>query len=183
MSKRRGVGGLVYLVFIGAGLIGFGAWMALAEIGAPVPDLERGWPAFQIWGGLAFWLGYLLNRRAFGLALPGTLAVLTGIFFLPFSFGVIDWSEMEQWWPVFPLILGLSFVAMWVAAGLRYWGLLIPAGIFVSAGLIALPITATPFGSVVEIVGWPVAILAVGATLTLIAMLVAVVRTIRLVAR
>jgi hypothetical protein len=182
MGRRGGFGGLAYLVFVGAGLIGFGAWMALAEIGAPVPDLEQGWPAFPIYAGLAFWLGWLLDRRAFGLVLPGTLAILTGAFFLPFSFGLLDWSAMERYWPVFPLIVGLAFVAMWIAARLRYWGLLIPAGIFLSAGIIALPITATPFGSVVEIVGWPVAILAVGATVTLIAMLVVVVRTLRRVA-
>jgi hypothetical protein len=184
MSRNRArFGGLIYLVFIGAGLIGFGLWMALREMGAPVPGLEQGWPAFPVWAGLAFWLGFVLNRRAFGLVLPGTIAILLGIFFFPFSFGVLDWSAMEQYWPVFPMIVGLAFVAMWAAARFRYWGVLIPAGILIGAGLIALPITATPFGSLVEIVGWPVAILAAGASLTLLAGLLAVVKTLRTVAR
>ena len=63
---------------------------------------------------------------------------------------------------------GLSFVAMWLAAFGRYLGLLVPAFLGISVGVVGLAFTLTPFGGLVERIGWPVALLAVGASLILL---------------
>ena len=166
-AKGR-VGGCLYLFLIGGFLLLLGAWFALAEAGFGVPSIEAAWPVFPLFGGCCFLLGYLLERRNFGLVLPGSMAAMVGLFFFPFSFGVLQWSAMETLWPVFPLIGGLSFVAMWLAAFGRYIGLLIPAFLGISVGVVGLAFTLTPFGGLVERIGWPVAFLAVGASLLLL---------------
>jgi hypothetical protein len=88
---------------------------------------------------------------------------------------------MAYLWPVFPLIVGFAFVAMWLASLMRFWGLLVPAFLGISTGILGLSLTVTPLGKVVGMVGWPVVFLAAGASLVLVTMLTVVLRTLRLV--
>jgi hypothetical protein len=70
---------------------------------------------------------------------------------------------------------------MWLASLLRFWGLLVPAFLGISTGVLGLSLTVTPLGRVVGMVGWPVVFLASGASLVLVTMLTFLVRTLRLV--
>jgi hypothetical protein len=143
-------------------LVWIGVYFALAQLGVDVPGIEQVWPILPVIGGLFFYLGFLVNPRAYGLVFPGTLFFLCGLFFLPFSLGLLEWESMERLWPVFPLIMGLAFVALWMANLGRVLGLLIPAGLFLSAGMVGLALTLTPLSGVVQTIGWPIALLAAG---------------------
>ncbi len=165
--KRR-FGGCIYLFLVGGFLMLMGGWFALGEVGANLPGIEQTWPVFPLFGSVCFLVGYLLERKNYGLVLPGVAAGLVALFFFPFSLGWWSWDRMDVLWPVFPLIGGLAFIAMWVAAGLRYGGLLVPAFLGIGTGLIGLAMTLTPFKNVITAVGWPIAFLAAGATLLLL---------------
>lgn len=178
--RRSRIAGLLFPLAIGFALLWAGIWFALRSAGLPLPGIDQMWPMFPIFGGLLFYLGFLVGPRAYGVVMPGTLFFLTGLFFLPFSFGLLDWTQMEELWPVFPMILGLAFVALFLASLGRYPGLLIPAGLFVSAGVVGLSLTVTPLGSLVGVVGWPVAFLAGGATLVLFTLAAIATRVLRL---
>lgn len=165
---KKQFGGCVFLFLVGGFLIALGGWFALGELGAGLPGIEQMWPVFPLFGSACFLVGFLLGPKNYGLVLPGTAAGLVALFFFPFSLGVWSWDRMDVLWPVFPLIGGLSFVAMWIAAGLRYSGLLVPAFLGIGTGVVGLGMTLTPLSGVVASIGWPVAFLAIGATLLLL---------------
>jgi hypothetical protein len=94
---------------------------------------------------------------------PGTFGLLLGSFFFLFSFGVFEWEQMSELWPVFPLIAGLAFLATWIAGGLRDTGLLVPAVIAITLGTVGLgfelgAIDARTIGTL-----WPLALVVLGA--------------------
>ncbi len=180
-STIRGkVGGFLYLVVIGVSLLIAGMYSALIAVGLKLPSADQLWPIFPIWGGSLFVLGYMLNTRNFGLVLPGSAAIMTGLFFLPFSIGFWSWDLMQRLWPVFPLIGGLAFFVMWLAAFAKHAGLLVPAGLGIATGIVGLSFTMTPLSELVTTIGWPVFVLAAGSILVLTAILTAVLKSVRL---
>lgn len=178
--NRPRLAALLFPLFLGGSLLLLGAWFALRQVGAPLPGIEAMWPVFPTLVGAAFLLGFLLQPRNYGLVLPGTIILLVGLFFFAFTLGPLDWHQMKELWPIFPLIVGLSFVAMWVASLFRYWGLLVPGFLGIATGMLGLSLTVTPLGEVVGMVGWPVVFLASGASLVLVATLTFVLRALRL---
>ena len=77
---------------------------------------------------------------------------------------------MARYWPVFPLILGAAFMALYLAGGMREQALLIPAFISGGAGLFSLPFTlgvmrGTVLRQVLQF--WPLLLLLVGLMLLL----------------
>lgn len=134
----------VNAIIWGLVLIGVGGWFLLQTLGFPMPGMGRLWPIFPTLVGAGFFVGWLFNahkRDAFGLAIPGTINLLVGLFFFGFTFGIFSWGDMAYLWPVFPLIVGLSFFVAWVFSLFREWGLLIPAGIVGAVGVIGLAFT------------------------------------------
>ena len=93
------------------------------------------WPVFLLAGGAAFFVGYLLNRDHYGLLMPGSILTVIGLLFLYCS--VDGWCHMENLWPLFILAPAAGFVAMYFG-GIREKGLLIPAGILFTIGLLFL---------------------------------------------
>ena len=179
-TLRGKMGGLLYLTVIGASLLAAGLYATLVAVGVPLPQADQLWPVFPIWGGSLFLLGYALNTRHFGLVLPGAAAVMVGIFFFPFAFGLWSWDLMERLWPIFPLIGGLAFFAMWLAAFAKHAGLLVPAGLGIATGIVGLSFTLTPLSQLVATIGWPVFVLAAGSILVLTALLTALLKSFRL---
>jgi hypothetical protein len=107
------------------------------------------WPSIIILGGLFFWIGWLTNRREFGLLMPGTILIVYGAMFQYSAWS--SWYSMDDLWPGFLLGPGLGFVFMYLF-GNRERGLLIPA--FILVGL-----------SVIFWIGssaWPLILIAVG---------------------
>lgn len=111
------------------------------------------WPAFPLAVGLAFWIGYFLDRKNYGLVMPGTILIFISLLFFYCNF--TGWGKMETLWPIFILTPAAGFIALYFL-GPREAGLLIPAGILSVVGIIFLFFSAG-FGD-----WWPVFLIAAG---------------------
>src|SRR3989304_4803241 len=123
-------------------LILFGAWLLAQNLGVPLPGLDMLWPALP----LLFGLGLLLQF---------------------FPLGRLRWGDMDRYWPVFVLIGGLAFLAQWLVNPAQR-GLLIPAGLGLLVGLVAITFTlnlASPalIQQVTKL--WPLALIVLGLSL------------------
>jgi glucose uptake protein GlcU len=72
---------------------------------------EDVWPLFPLLGGI-FFLKLSSTRRDSEIVFIGMAMLLLGVFFLCFTFGMLDWENMQTLWPTFPLIGGASFIAV-----------------------------------------------------------------------
>ncbi|MBN2365627.1 MAG: hypothetical protein EH225_06510 [Calditrichaeota bacterium] len=96
-------------------------------------DWNELWPLVMIAGGLFFWIGWLSNRREFGLLMPGTILMVYG---LMFQYSALHgWYYMDELWPGFLLGPGLGFFFMYLL-GNREKGLLITACILIALSVI-----------------------------------------------
>jgi hypothetical protein len=125
-------------LWTGLGLIGLGVAMVLAQF----VGWDRVWPLFPLLGGLAFLVGYVASGfRESGLVFVGVLATLIGLFFFGFSLGFWQWDDMGRLWPVFPLVAGVAFIALFVAERARDAGTLGVGCAAVVVGLVGLAVT------------------------------------------
>lgn len=123
MTRPRGGG----RVFGGLILILVGLWFLLDNLGYDLPGLEDLWPLFPLVTGLALIASFLMNRdKDPGVLVPGCGGFLVGAFFLAFTVGPLHWDDMSLWWPVFPIIGGVTFLAVFALARERNAGLLVP---------------------------------------------------------
>lgn len=168
MSSPSSKSDRVNAIIWGLVLIGVGGWFLLQTLGFPVPGMGKLWPIFPTLVGAGFFVGWLFNARkrdAFGLAIPGTINLLVGLFFFAFTMGLFSWGDMAYLWPVFPLIVGLSFFVAWVFSLFREWGLLIPAGIVGAVGVIGLAFTVGHLDNAylrLLFNAWPVLLIVIG---------------------
>lgn len=72
---------------------------------------EDVWPLFPLLGGI-FFLKLSSARKDSEIVFIGMALLLLGVFFLCFTFGVLEWDNMHTLWPTFPLIGGVSFLAV-----------------------------------------------------------------------
>jgi hypothetical protein len=123
-------------------LIALGGWIILSSLGVPLPGLGQIWPVLLIVFGLAMLVQSTGGSpRDEGLITVGTGALLTGGFLFLFTLGVLRWSALAVYWPVFPIIGGLSFFALYLRGGMRDSGLLPPAFAIGGVGVVAFPFT------------------------------------------
>ena len=150
------------------GLILFGSWMLAVTFGVPLVGFSQIWPVIPILFGLASLAQCLSGpRKQSGLIFLGVLALLTGIFLSLFTFqiGRLTWPDMANYWPIFPLIVGIAFMALYLTDGMRQEALLVPTFITGGAGVLALPFTlgvirGAVFNQAVRL--WPLLLLLVG---------------------
>lgn len=149
-------------------LIAAGVWFLLDALGIPVPGMHALWPIFPTVVGLGFFAGWLFSSdkaAAYGLAIPGTINLLVGLFFFSFTLGFFEWGDMAFLWPVFPLIVGVAFIVAWAFSLFKEWGLLIPGGITGTVGLVGLAFTlGRADNAYLNLLakGWPVLIILSG---------------------
>ena len=86
--------------------------------------------AFGVW-----FIYKLLVRGQRGAAFPAAFFTLLGLFFLLRRHSHLFWRlyDVEEFWPVFLLILGLAFLVQFIVRP-KDWGLLIPSVIFLAIG-------------------------------------------------
>jgi hypothetical protein len=111
------------------------------------------WPLLMILGGGLFWIGWILNRKDYGLLMPGTILIVYG---LMFQYNTIyGWYYMEELWPGFLLGPGLGFYMMYLL-GNRERGLLIPGTILTALSILFF------MGSHTFRYFWPLLLIGVG---------------------
>ena len=156
-SKSSVVGGVVLILL---GLIFF-----VAEQGMFGLDWGSIWPLFPMALGVGLLAMAVVadNPRArAGLVLPGTIALLLGAFFMATTTGILSWSDQGTLWPVYPLIVGVSFLTAYLASGFAQIGYLIPGVILSLVGLVFLGITWA--GVSYDYIGkiWPIFLILAG---------------------
>lgn len=147
-------------VWTGIVLIGLGVILAIAQLGG----WDKIWPIFPLFVGVALLVSYGLGRfRDGGLAFLGTAATLIGLFFFGFTLGFWEWGDMENLWPVFPIIGGLAFIVLFFAERRtgRDWGVL---GVGLAAIIVGVIAIAAKQGMLPEDIWkyWPVLLIMVG---------------------
>jgi hypothetical protein len=155
--RQRGsiIGGLL--------LMAVGGWFLAARLGYHLPGLDTLWPIFPTLAGLAFIISFLTGReREPGILVPGVGAFLSGLFFLLFTVGPLRWSDMSDWWPIFPLIGAVAFLAVWAGTRPRDHSLLVPAGLGAGVGVAGLLVTVAGLRLRLLWQAWPVALILVG---------------------
>jgi len=131
-------------IIVGIGLITIGVWIVTIQLGVRLAGIRYMWPALVAILGLAFITQYLFQKRKQGgLIFLGVAGLLIGVFLNLFTMrvGGLTWADMARFWPIIPLCLGLAFLILYLAEGMRQQSLLIPTYIIGGLGLFALPIT------------------------------------------
>lgn len=145
-------------VWLGLTFVGLGVMLLLAQwLG-----WGRLWPLFPLLGGLSFLVAYVLGGfRDAGLVFIGIAASLVGFFFLGFTLGYWEWGEMGRLWPVFPLIGGVAFCALFLAERPRDLGTLAVGVAALVVGIVGLGVTFGMLGKeVVKL--WPLLLILMG---------------------
>ena len=157
-SSKRGLGMLGGIVLILVGL-----WFLLDRLGLDLPGIGELWPLFPLLGGLALIAGYVLGRETdSGVLVPGVGGLLGGLFFLMITMGPLRWADLNHLWPVFPLIGGVTFGAVWVASGRRDAGVLGPAVLGIVVGVTGLLFTHHVIRYPLFSTLWPLAVIGLG---------------------
>ncbi|MBN1136052.1 MAG: hypothetical protein JXM73_05680 [Anaerolineae bacterium] len=152
MNSRSGT------VWAGLGLIGLG----IAFLAAMAFGWDRFWPVFPLLGGLAFLAAFVgSGLKDSGFVWIGVAATLVGLFFFGFTLGVWEWEEMRELWPIFPLIAGVAFIALFLAERARDWGTLGVGLAGIIVGIVGLAYTKGGLESDIWKY-WPALIILVG---------------------
>ena len=156
-SNGTMVAGIILIVL---GLVFFVATQGMFNF-----DWGNIWPIFPMLVGagiiaMAFTADSTGGRV--GAVIGGTIPLLVGAFFFAITMGAFEWGDMGALWPVFPIIVGLAFVAGYFAGDREQPGLLWSAAIIGGIGLLFLFITTTSVGYGILAQLWPLALIAVG---------------------
>ncbi len=145
-------------VWAGLGLIGLGIAFVIAQL----IGWDRIWPLFPMLGGLSFLAWYVFTGfKDAGLVFVGIAGLLGGLFFFGFTLGIWEWDQMRDLWPVFPLIGGVAFVALFFAERARDMGTL---GVGCAALIVGAVGLAFTFGLVSREIWrlWPLLLILMG---------------------
>jgi hypothetical protein len=133
-------------------------------------DLDWGtiWPVFPMLAGsvlIFFGLMSQVKQVRTWMVFAGTIPLLVGLFFFLINTGVLEPGSSGRMWPVFPMIVGLAFLAAFFASGMVYKALLFPAVALLGVAVIFLWIlwSGTSFTYVGRL--WPLALIVVGVAL------------------
>ena len=118
---------------LGLGLIFLGVVFLLENLTVIRFNFFQIWPVFVILGGVGFLLGFFINKKNYGLVMPGIILIIYGSLFMYCN--IMGWEYMQSLWPVFLLGPGLGFFVLYFA-GQQDKGLLLPGGILTVLGLL-----------------------------------------------
>lgn len=116
------------------------------------------WPVLMLAPGILFFLGFLADRKSYGLLMPGAILTTYGLVF--FYCTISGWSSMQVLWPFYLVGPGIGFFLMY-HFGRKETALLVPGTILTLLGLIFI-LRSTDYDYL-----WPVVIIIAGAVLIL----------------
>ena len=93
------------------------------------------WPVLMLGPGILFFLGYIADRKNYGLLMPGAILTTYGLLFLYCS--LTDWYMMRSLWPLYLIGPGIGFFLLYYF-GKKETALLVPGSILTILGLIFL---------------------------------------------
>lgn len=126
-------------------LILFGVYSLLTQFHVNLPPLDRVWPVVPCVGGMGLLFDYMRSgRREHSLVFWGTALTLTGLFFFLITLSERDYTVLATWWPVLVVIGGISFLALWLAQGLRDRSVLFVALVGIAFGGFTLAANVRP---------------------------------------
>ncbi len=109
-------------------LILTGTYALLVELIPQAPSLDQLWPVLPVAGGITLLASYFHQREGEHLRLFwGVFLTLSGLFLFLISLTDQNYAVLLTWWPAFVLIAGLAFLTLWLAEGVREWGMLVLA--------------------------------------------------------
>lgn len=111
----------------------------------------------------------IIGKNQKGAVFPGTILFLLGLFYFLRNYEIISYYYMREVWPVFLLILGLAFFAVFLTKP-EDWGVLIPAAILVLLGVSFLMREFHIIRwNVWDVIGdyWPIILIIIGAGIIL----------------
>ncbi|HQE17688.1 MAG TPA: hypothetical protein PK607_04225 [Aggregatilineales bacterium] len=132
------------IMVAGCALLVAGGWLIAGGLGVPLLPFWRVWPLVPVAIGLALVAQHTGEPGGGrGLLLLGLPVLLVGLFLLAFTLevGGLAWADMRRFWPVFPLILGITFMMVYISGDMVEPPLLVLAYLFGGVGLAALPFT------------------------------------------
>lgn len=116
------------------------------------------WPVLMLAPGVLFFVVFFMDRRNYGLLMPGAVLTTYGLLF--FFCTLWGWYWMTDLWPLFLIGPGLGFFLMYFF-GKKETGLLVPGFILTLLGAIFL-LRSTDYEYL-----WPLAIIVAGVALIL----------------
>jgi hypothetical protein len=132
-------------VFLAWALILFGVYALLMRFHVNLPPPDRVWPLVPCASGVVLLLHYMRSgRREHSQVFWGTALTLTGLFFFLITLNERDYGVLATWWPVFVVIGGISFLALWLAQGPRERGTLFVALVGIAFGSFTLAANVRP---------------------------------------
>ncbi len=106
----------------------------------------------------------VIGKRDKGAVFFGTFLFLLGLFFSLRNYDIIPYYYMREIWPIILIILGLSFVSVFITKPAD-WGVLIPGGILLLLGIVfllrKLDIIYLDIGDIIADY-WPVILIIIG---------------------
>lgn len=141
-------------------LIVLGIVFLLPRLGIDFGNL---WPLLVVAPGIAFLVYYVLSKNKedkAGIMIPAVITLLLGLFLLYQNLS--NWSDADKLWPVYPLIVGISFYVFYLAGGRKEKGILIPANILALVGVGFLFLNFLTFNL------WPLFLIIAGLVLILL---------------
>lgn len=91
------------------------------------------YPGFILFFAVIFFLEAIRNNKS-SMVFWGSAFSVVGAFFIFRNFGVIPYYEVEEYWPVVFVGLGIGFLSLFLI-NLKDWGALIPSAIFLFIGV------------------------------------------------
>ncbi|HEY76185.1 MAG TPA: hypothetical protein G4O00_08390 [Thermoflexia bacterium] len=159
------------IVFLALVLIAVGCYFLLVQLRLGIPTVDQIWPAFPlVWGITSLITYFRSDRKAESRVFWGTALVLSSLFLFLISMGDQDYSVLRTWWPVFVAIVGIAFLALWLAQGLRDWEILFLAifGLIFGGGALVVNLQLLGPNTAEELSRlWPALLILVGALLLL----------------
>ena len=123
-------------LIIGVMAVAGGLWLLLNALGLEIPQFKDLWPVLLILAGIAcvadfVWLSRNPTSVGWAVAWVGF-----GILFLTLTLDYTGWRKILDWLPSFPTILGLAWLATWLAEGRKRTPFFVAGTVFFCLGLV-----------------------------------------------